>query len=312
MTASSSVAVMIPCLNEENAIGAVVRDFRQYLPAADIYVFDNGSTDETIKVAKENGAIVRCESKMGKGNVVRRMFADVNADIYVLVDGDGTYDAASAPEMVSLLINQNLDMVTGKRVPNVDSTEAFRQGHAFGNCLFSRTVRTIFHTNCEDVLSGYRVLSRRFVKSFPSVARGFEIEVEMTAHASLLRVPTIDLPTLYSDRAPGSVSKLNTFQDGFRIALALFRLYRSFAPSRFFGTLSLLAMLAASAVMLFGDEAINAAPSVDISNVIAIMLFILGLLLLSVGVILNAVSRNRVEVLRLAYLASNAPNSKEL
>jgi glycosyltransferase involved in cell wall biosynthesis len=287
-------------LNEEAAIGQVVTDMKQSLPDATVYVYDNGSSDNTVLRARDAGAVVRIEPQKGKGNVVRRMFADVDADVYVMLDGDGTYDAAAAPHMVSLLINEHLDLVTGNRVEDLQSTNTYRAGHRLGNALFTKSVKTIFKSSCEDVLSGYRVMSRRFVKSFPLDAKGFEVEVEMTAHASLLRVPTGEFPTTYRDRVDGSPSKLNTYRDGIRIARALFRIFRSYSPSRFFGSLAGLSGIAAVVSLLLAAS--EDTDGISAYTVLSGISLVLAALLLSVGVILNALARQRKETLRLTYL----------
>jgi glycosyltransferase involved in cell wall biosynthesis len=301
MTSYNNVAVLLPCLNEEQAIADVVRRSIASLPGAKVYVYDNASTDRTAQVAEEAGAVVRREPRRGKGNVVRRMFADIDADIYVLLDGDGTYEVEAAPEMIRQLVVDDLDLVTGNRVDNFSDQNTYRSGHRLGNKAFTLALRKIFHSDCEDVLSGYRVMTKRFVKSFPTVSRGFEIEVEMTAHASLLMVPTREFATQYAERPPNSHSKLSTYRDGIRIARALFRIFRSYSPSRFFGTLSLVS--SAVAVPFFATH--SSAPNRwdSLSFVSGLLLLSLGLILLCVGVILNALSRLRVESLRLAYLS---------
>ena len=300
MSSTLRIAVLVPCLNEEAAIGQVVTDMKQSLPDATVYVYDNGSSDNTVLRARDAGAVVRIEPQKGKGNVVRRMFADVDADVYVMLDGDGTYDAAAAPHMVSLLINEHLDLVTGNRVEDLQSTNTYRAGHRLGNALFTKSVKTIFKSSCEDVLSGYRVMSRRFVKSFPLDAKGFEVEVEMTAHASLLRVPTGEFPTTYRDRVDGSPSKLNTYRDGIRIARALFRIFRSYSPSRFFGSLAGLSGIAAVVSLLLAAS--EDTDGISAYTVLSGISLVLAALLLSVGVILNALARQRKETLRLTYL----------
>ena len=214
-TSDLKVAVLIPCYNEATPIGNVVADFRAALPDAEIYVYDNNSTDDTAEVARAAGAIVRTETQQGKGNVVRRMFADIEADVYVMVDGDNTYEAAAAPALVDKLLDETLDMVSGCRVADIE--EAYRPGHRFGNWMLTRLVTTIFGKRTRDMLTGYRVFSRRFVKSFPALSRGFEIETELTVHALELRMPIADVQTAYVDRLPGSDSKLNTIRDGLRI-----------------------------------------------------------------------------------------------
>ncbi len=215
MTEAMRTAVLIPCYNEEAAIAQVVNDFRRVLPEAQIYVYDNNSKDRTTEVARQAGAIVRREPLQGKGHVVRRMFADIEADVYVLVDGDATYDAESAPRMIQKLLDEQLDMVNGARVTEIK--EAYRAGHRFGNWMLTTMVATIFGNRFKDMLSGYRIFSRRYVKSFPALATGFETETELTVHALELRMPTDEVETPYKDRPVGSVSKLSTYRDGFRI-----------------------------------------------------------------------------------------------
>jgi glycosyltransferase involved in cell wall biosynthesis len=300
MSTFENVAVILPCFNEEVAIGQVVRELKESLPGAFIYVYDNGSKDKTAEIALAAGAEVRHEPRKGKGNAVRRAFADVDADIYVMLDGDGTYEAAAAPTMVNMLREQHLDLVTGIRIDDGGSQDTYRSGHRLGNIAFTTAVRKVFSSSCEDVLSGYRVMSKRFVKSFPASAKGFEIEVEMTAHASLLRVPTAEYPTIYRDRPPLSTSKLNTYSDGMRIARALFRIFRSYSPSRFFGTLSILSAIVSGVFLL--DAGTYSADELKTGHLMSGLFALLGALLLSVGIILNSVSRQRVEALRLSYL----------
>jgi glycosyltransferase involved in cell wall biosynthesis len=229
MTAPQSIAVLIPCYNEEVAIPHVVRDFRLHLPEATIFVYDNNSTDRTKEVAGESGAVVRTEPFQGKGNVVRRMFADIEADVYVLVDGDNTYHAASAPAMVKMLMENQLDMINGKRVSDIQA--AYRHGHRFGNTMLTALVSSIFGKQFTDMLTGYRVFSRRFVKSFPALSSGFEIETELTVHALELRMPTTEVETPYLDRLKGSFSKLRTYRDGWRIVKTILLLKAYPSPS---------------------------------------------------------------------------------
>src|SRR5205809_1755148 len=226
------VAVLVPCFNEEAAITRVVRDFREALPQATIFVYDNNSTDRTAEVARAAGALVRRETNQGKGNVVRRMFSDVDADIYVLVDGDATYDAPSARAMIARLIDDRLDMVVAARVQREEA--AYRPGHRTGNRLLTGFVASVFRTTFTDVLSGYRVFSRRFVKSFPVLSRGFEIEIELTVHALELELAVAEIPTPYYARLQGSASKLSTWRDGLRIMRMILKLYRSERPLSFF------------------------------------------------------------------------------
>ncbi|MCC7348754.1 MAG: glycosyltransferase, partial [Variibacter sp.] len=241
-----AVAVLIPCYNEEAAIATVVRDFRAALPDAQIYVYDNNSRDRSREVAQAAGAIVRREIRQGKGHVVRRMFADVEADIYLLVDGDATYDAPSAPRLVQKLLDDRLDMVVAARRDREEA--AYRRGHRAGNALLTGFVASVFGKSVVDLLSGYRVFSRRFVKSFPVLSGGFEIETELTVHALQLELPVGELDTPYFARPPGSVSKLNTWFDGLRILGTIFKLYRTERPLQFFLVLGVL--LASLSVVL--------------------------------------------------------------
>ncbi|HVY12389.1 MAG TPA: glycosyltransferase, partial [Alphaproteobacteria bacterium] len=229
------IAVLIPCYNEEATIASVARDFANILPGAQVYVFDNNSTDASAARAAEGGAKVRAEPQQGKGHVVRRAFADIEADIYVLVDGDGTYDAASAPALVRALSEGPFDMVNAARVEK--NAAAYRRGHRFGNWIISWAVGFLFGRKFQDVLSGYRAFSRRFVKSFPALARGFEIETELTVHALQLRLPVKEIETPYRERPEGSFSKLNTFRDGARILLTIFYLAKEEKPLAFFGVI---------------------------------------------------------------------------
>jgi glycosyltransferase involved in cell wall biosynthesis len=282
-------------------ISQVVEQLLTILPGSIVYVYDNNSDDDTINEALKAGAIVRSEPMRGKGNVVRRMFADIEADIYVMLDGDGTYEIGAAPAMISLLKANQLDLVTGKRVDEDMKSSTYRRGHRLGNRLFTSSLRRIFNSNCEDVLSGYRVMSRRFVKSFPTVSRGFEIEVEMTAHASLLRVPTGEKQTMYRERPANSFSKLNTYSDGLRIARSLFRIFRSYSPSRFFGTISILMSLIS--IPFFYQHFSQSNSSSSNQLIVGLIFATLSALILSVGIVLNAVSRLRTESLRLVYLS---------
>ena len=306
-TAAPSVAVLIPCYNEEAAIGAVVRDFRMVLPEAAIYVYDNNSRDRTVEVAAEAGAIVRHETLQGKGNVVRRMFADVEADIYVMVDGDDTYHAASAPALIRRLQDSQLDMVNAARVTEVQA--AYRPGHRFGNLMLTALVAFVFGKRTTDMLSGYRVFSRRFVKSFPTMVVGFEIETELTVHALELRMPIMEVATPYKDRPVGSVSKLSTFKDGFRILYMIGKLVKEERPMQSFGlTAALLALvsviLAVPVVVTFLETGL--VPRLP-TAVLSTGLMILAFLALTCGLILETVTRGRREMKRLAYLSHPAP-----
>lgn len=299
---SLQVAVLLPCLNEEEAIGSVVSDFRALLPEAVVWVYDNGSDDRTKEVARQAGAQVRVEPRRGKGNVVRRMFADVDADVYLLVDGDGTYHASSARRMVDLLLEDSLDMVTGARVGQDGG--AYRQGHKWGNRVLTGLVGRIFGRQCDDMLSGYRVFSRRFVKSFPALSSGFEIETELTVHALELRMPMADLPTPYKARVEGSSSKLRTIPDGLRILRTIFGLVRDERPLEFFSALWVALVVAAVAVgspVVLEFLATGLVPRLP-TAVLSVGLMLLGFLSLACGLILDTVTRGRRELRRLAYL----------
>jgi glycosyltransferase involved in cell wall biosynthesis len=297
------VAVLIPCFNEEAAIARVVGDFRAVLPGAAIHVYDNNSTDRTAEVARAAGAFVGFEPAQGKGHVVRRMFADIDADVYVMVDGDATYDAASAPALVDLLLRRQLDMVVGCRVET--GAEAYRRGHRFGNHLLTSAVRLLFGQRFTDILSGYRIFSRRFVKSFPALSRGFEIETELTVHALELSMPVAELATPYGARPEGSASKLRTYADGFRILRLIASLYRNEKPLQFFSVLSTLLALAAIGLSVpifltyFRTGLVPRFPTAILTT----GMMVISALGFTCGLILDTVTRGRKELKRLAYLA---------
>jgi glycosyltransferase involved in cell wall biosynthesis len=303
------IAVLIPCYNEEVAIPRVVAAFRTALPEAEILVYDNNSKDRTVEVAREAGATVRRETLQGKGNVVRRMFADVEADVYVLVDGDDTYDASAAPEMVRMLLDERLDMVTGVRVTDIEA--AYRPGHRFGNLMLTGMVRVVFGDRISDMLSGYRAFSRRFVKSFPALAEGFETETEFTVHALELKMPVGEVKTRYKDRPPGSASKLNTIRDGIRILQTILGLVRRERPLAFFGGISAVLFLAAAALFLpvlatyLATGLVPRFPTFIASATLAMLSF----LSLACGLILDTVTRGRREAKRIAYLAVPGPGA---
>jgi glycosyltransferase involved in cell wall biosynthesis len=297
------VAVLIPCLNEAVGIGQVVTEFRRALPSATVYVYDNGSSDDTAAVAAAAGAEVRTEPLRGKGNVVRRMFADIEAEVFVMADGDGTYHAASAPEMIELLRSRQLDMVCGKRVESDGA--AYRSGHRLGNRVLTGLVAMLFGNRVSDILSGYRVMSRRFVKSFPALSSGFETETELTVHALDLRAPVAELATPYGSRATGSVSKLNTFGDGWRILRAIIRLVKEERPFAFFTSVA--AILSAAAVVLAVPLFVTFMETGLVPRVPTAILST-GLMLVSVlsfvcGLILDTVTRGRRELKRMHYLS---------
>jgi glycosyltransferase involved in cell wall biosynthesis len=307
------IAVLIPCYNEEKAIGAVVRSFRAALPDAAIFVYDNNSADDTKGAARAAGALVRAEPLQGKGNVVRRMFADIDADVYVMVDGDGTYDAASAPRMIGKLLSERLDMVVGSRL-NTGSADAFRAGHHLGNRLLTGTVAWIFGDRFDDMLSGYRVFSRRFVKSFPAVSSGFETETELAVHALSLRLPVAEVETPYGARPEGSISKLRTYRDGVRISWMIVQLFREERPMVFFSLLSVILALAGLALGIpvlveYGETGL--VPRLP-TALLATGVMVLAFLSLVAGFILDNVTRGRREVKRLAYLSQpGAPEQVE-
>jgi glycosyltransferase involved in cell wall biosynthesis len=297
------IAVLVPCFNEELTIGRTVAAFREALPSATIYVYDNNSTDRTLEVARAAGAVVRSEPRQGKGNVVRRMFADIDADIFVLVDGDATYEAEAAPRMVRRAIEENLDFVNGARVSQ--TMGAYRRGHRFGNYVLTAMVRNIFGKQFTDMLSGYKVFSRRYVKSFPAMSRGFEIETELTVHALELRMPCAEELTAYGERPSGSVSKLGTFRDGARILRLIFDLVRNERPLQFFGLVGAILILAAVALAAplaetyFETGLVPRLPTA----VLAVGLIIVGFLSWLAGLILDVVATMRSEMKRLIYLS---------
>ena len=297
------IAVLLPCLDEEAAIAGVVKAFRQALPNAQVYVYDNGSTDATAERALEAGAVVRSEPLRGKGNVVRRMFADVDADVYILADGDGTYDASAAPAMVDRLIAGTLDMVVGVRV-EAEGQDAYRTGHKMGNALLNRMIRGLFGGVFTDISSGYRVMSRRLVKSFPALSQRFEIEPELAAHCAHLRLPCAEMPTRYVERPEGSESKLNTLKDGRRALLTIGLLVKEFRPFQFFtvvaAALSLVSLvLAVPIVLTFWETGL--VPRLPTAVLCAsLALAAMGSFLS--GIILDSVNRGRHELKRMAYL----------
>ena len=298
------VAVLVPCYNEAASIEAVVRDFHRVLPLAEIYVYDNNSTDDTAARAAAAGAIVRRERLQGKGNVVRRMFADIDADAYVLVDGDATYDAGDAPAMVELLLADRLDMVNGTRI--ADRQAAYRPGHRLGNVVLTSLVRAAFGAGLRDMLSGYKVLSHRLVKSMPLLSAGFEIETELAVHALSLRMPIAEVATRYRERPAGSMSKLSTVRDGVRIARAIIMLVKEERPLSFFSALALLLAaaslaLATPVVVTYLDTGL--VPRLP-TAVLASAVMLLSFLSLACGLILDTVTRGRKEIKRIAYLAA--------
>jgi glycosyltransferase involved in cell wall biosynthesis len=300
--ASLRVAVLLPCYNEEVAIARTVAAFRQSLPGATIYVYDNNSRDATIAVAREAGAVVRIERMQGKGNVVRRMFADVDADIYILSDGDLTYDATAAPALIQRLLDEQLDMVVGARKSEIEL--AYRRGHRLGNRMLTGMLARLFGRSFSDILSGYRVFSRRFVKSFPVLSSGFEIETEISIHALELRMPVAEVITAYAARPEGSTSKLSTYRDGWRILRTIVNLFRLERPILFFGSIGVFALLVA--IILAIPLALTYAQTGLVPRLpTAVLVTGLGIgamLCFFTGLILDTVVRGRREVRRLAYL----------
>jgi len=297
------IAVLLPCYNEEAAIAATIAGFKQALPTAIIYVYDNNSSDRTREIAAEAGAVVRSERQQGKGHVVRRMFADVDADVYVIADGDLTYDSKAAPEMVDLLIMEQLDMVVGTR--RHEEKEAFRGGHVIGNRLFTGLLAGLFGRSFTDIFTGYRVFSRRFVKSFPVLSSGFEIETEISVHALELRMPVGEVETAYAARPEGSHSKLSTFSDGWRILKTIVTLYRIERPVLFYGSIGALLLLAAillSIPLVITYLHTGLVPRVPTAILVTGMV-VVAVLCFFAGLILDTVTRGRREVRRLAYLA---------
>ena len=304
------IAVLVPCYNEAAAIAKVVGDFRAALPTATVYVYDNNSTDETAKIAAEAGAEVRRERRKGKGNVVRRMFQDIEADVYVMVDGDDTYQASVAPQLVEALVERNLDMLVGKRVETHEA--AYRAGHRLGNAVLTGLVGRLFGSQIEDMLSGYRVFSRRFVKSFPSSSREFEIETELTVHALQMRMDVAEIPTDYKERPPGSTSKLRTFRDGWRILVTIMNLMRNERPLLFFTLIGVLCLLAAFALGLPIFLEYNRTGLVPRfpTAILCSGLGVIAVMCIATGLILDLVAHVRRENKRLAYLSYPAPRQR--
>ncbi|HSM95679.1 MAG TPA: glycosyltransferase family 2 protein [Rhizomicrobium sp.] len=303
------IAVLIPCYNEEAAIGQTVADFRAALPSATVYVYDNNSRDQTIPRAKAAGAVVRSEPRQGKGAVVRRMFADIEADVYILVDGDDTYDASVAPALVKKLLEESYDIVSGRRIAT--AKDAYRAGHVLGNKLLTGLTALMFNVRLLDMLTGYRIMSRRFVKSFPVISTGFAIETELTVHAVRLLMPMVEIDTKYKERPEGSVSKLSTYKDGFKILFTIISLVREERPFVFFG--ALFAIFAILSLILGIPVVIEYLHTGFVPRlptaVLAVALMLLAFLSLFSGLILDTVTRGRWELKRLSYLAISGPQN---
>ena len=305
-----SVVAVVPCLNEEDAVASVIRDLKKAVPDITVYVYDNGSTDRTVEVAEREGAVVRHETRKGKGNVIRRAFGDLDADVFVLVDGDDTYDVSGLPELIDLLHSGPYDQVIGVRRETDPS--AYRRGHSTGNKFFNQVVGQIFGEPVQDMLTGYRVLSRRFVKSFPVRSRGFEVETELTVHAVGLRVPTVHVEVDFRDRPPGSESKLRTYHDGFRILHLIFKLARYERPQPFHALVALLLFLVALALGLpvvldyLETGLVERFPTA----ILASSIVVIGVLAMFMGLMLEAHRRVRDEGARLAYLRYAPPEHR--
>ena len=308
-TASLKIAVLLPCYNEEAAIGATVAGFKAALPDATIYVYDNNSRDRTREVAAKAGAVVRTERQQGKGHVVRRMFADIDADVYVMADGDLTYDPAASPAMVDMLLTEQLDMVVGTR--RHEAKDAYRGGHVIGNRVFTGLLSGLFGRSFSDIFSGYRVFSRRFVKSFPVLSEVFEIETEMSVHALELRMPVGEVETSYGARPEGSHSKLSTFGDGWKILKTIANLYRVERPVLFYGSIGALLVIAA---IILAEPLVETYLQTGLVPRFPTAILVTGMVIVAVlcifaGLILDTVTRGRREVRRLAYLSLNAPGN---
>jgi glycosyltransferase involved in cell wall biosynthesis len=297
------IAILLPCYNEATTVANIIGDFNQHLPQALVYVFDNNSSDDTVAIARAAGAVVREVPQQGKGNVIRRMFADIDADVYIMVDGDDTYDASAAPALARRLLADGLDMVVGTRVS--DEQEAYRFGHRFGNVLLTSCVAAVFGRTFTDMLSGYRVFSRRYVKSYAAHSAGFETETELTVHALELRMPVAEVATTYKSRPEGSVSKLNTYRDGVRILWMIIALVKQERPLAFFSLGFFGCIIAAFALALPLVDTFLATGLVPRfpTAVLCVGLTLFGVILLSCGLILDTVTRGRIEQKRFAYLA---------
>jgi len=301
MVRDKTIAVLVPCKNEALTIRHVVEGFRRSLPGCTVYVYDNNSTDDTARVAREAGAVVGRETRPGKGNVVRRMFSEIDADIYIMVDGDDTYDASQAPVLVDRLLTEEADMVVGARIGATEKHQ--RAGHAFGNRMFNVLYSKLFGREFSDIFSGYRVFSRRFVKSFPAVSAGFEIETELSVHASQLRLPVAEVPLPYKDRPEGSHSKLSTFRDGARILKTIIVLLKEYRPLTFFGGIGAAGIALAFLIMIpvFVEYAQTGLVQRFPTAVLATGMVIVSMLSITAGVVLDSIRRMRAEIKRMFY-----------
>lgn len=301
MYKDKTIAVLVPCMNEALTIAQVIKDFKKSLPDATIYVYDNNSTDDTAKVAGKAGAVVREEKRPGKGNVVRRMFSEIDADIYVMIDGDDTYDAKNAQRIVDELISTGSDMVVGAREGALQKHQ--RAGHATGNKIFNIIYTTLFGREFTDIFSGYRAFTKRFVKSFPALSAGFEIETELSVHASQLRLPVSEISFPYSDRPEGSESKLSTFRDGIKIMKTIIVLLKEYKPLYFFGVIGLLGAILSMlmAIPIFVEFTKTGTVTAVPTAMLVTGIMIVSMLTVTAGVILDSIRRFRAEVKRLFY-----------
>lgn len=306
--AGQRIAILLPCYNEAVTVATIIADFNKYLPQATVYVFDNNSRDDTVALARAAGATVRQVPLQGKGEVIRRMFADIEADVYIMVDGDDTYDASVAPDLASRLVDEGLDMVVGTRV--TEEQAAYRFGHRFGNQLLTGCVAALFGHTFTDMLSGYRIFSRRYVKSFPAHSAGFETETELTVHALELRMPVTEVATRYKSRPEGSLSKLDTYRDGWRILRMIARLFKTERPLLFFSIGAIACMLLAVllAIPLVQTYLATGLVPRQPTAILCTALSLFGMILLSCGLVLDTVTKGRIEQKRLAYLAIAAPS----
>ena len=298
----TKIAVLIPCYNEEKAIYKVVKDFKSQLPEADIYVYDNNSRDNTTEEAKRAGAIVKFEPRQGKGHVVRQMFSNIEADVYLMVDGDGTYDHSRARELVNTILEYQLDMVIGTRVEKTET--AHRTGHKLGNQLFNFALKILFQSNFKDIFSGYRAFSRRMIKSFPVISNGFEVETELSVFALNLKLPVKEIEIDFFDRIAGTQSKLSTFKDGFKIGLRMLSLFKDFRPFLLFSLIStfLISLSLFLGVQVIQEFLATAYVSRVPTALLCVGLMVLGFLSFACGLILDSMSNQRRENLRLHYL----------
>ena len=301
---TSKIAVLIPCYNEAKTVGKVIKDYKKYLPSADIYVYDNNSTDGTDKIAKSEGAIVRYEYRQGKGNVVRSMFKDIDADCYLIVDGDDTYPAENAKEMCDLVINKNVDMVIGDRLSSTYFKENKRRFHGFGNKLVRWLINLLFKSKIKDIMTGYRAFSYDFVKTFPVLSKGFEIETEMTIHALDKNMLIKEIPVNYKDRPAGSNSKLRTFSDGFKVLKTVARLFKEYKPMAFFGLISILFLLIFLIMFIpvlieyFKTGLVPRFPTL----IFSLFMLLISILLFSCGIILEVVVKKHRQLLEVILI----------